>query len=550
MSLQEAQRSGLATSVKTHQQNAKAYSAFRSNVELACTKGVINSYGAKIGVEEAIRERLLDINDLKYVHPKNGERIELTKAAHMGLVDLTLAELLPTGVTNPSNGARVSVRAAISLGIIDPRSGAVRNPSSGERLTWIDITKNLAPPNALEGARHSQPALGEAGGLLDADQAAAAGLLDTGASTEKEETQLARVFDSPAYDASSGRVRDAKSGLNWNFRDAIERRLIDPESLLHDLDSQRMLTLREALSAGLIDSNGRVTGGGGDSRAAPLPLAEAVRIGRIALIASPMQAAQAVAEAVKRRDAEGTRFKLAPVDKQLGGASRASQPRVREEETTVIRRLTPKREEPTLSFRVRSNVSDDHRSSRGRSLVDDPLALADQQADFLDALVKRGVDIDERIVENPATMRPVSIREAVESQLLDVTTKEIVNPQSGRRYTLPARHPTARHGARRRSHTRQCARRQLGRALADVASVRSARRLHATSRAFARPHRRRSASRCRRHESRRRHVGVDDQRSARQPPQQRWRRRRRQRRLDDNARSRMARQTRGVARRY
>jgi hypothetical protein len=200
------------------------------------------------------------------------------------------------------------------------------------------------------------------------------------------------------------------------------------------LESQKTLTVREALSSGLLDQNGRYVHRASNQQ---VPLVQAVNQGLVAVIASPMQAAQAVAEAIKKRESEGTRFRFAPatVDDSHTATHRHSQPRV--EETTVFR-LTPKRAEPGLSVRVRSNVSDDLlRNSRGRSLVDDPIALADLQADFLDTLQKRGVDIDQRVVENPSTMRNVSLREAVETGLLDVTNNEIVHPQSGRHYSLP-----------------------------------------------------------------------------------------------------------------
>jgi hypothetical protein len=105
-----------------------------------------------------------------------------------------------------------------------------------------------------------------------------------------------------------------------------------------------------------------------------------------------MQAAQAVSEAIKRRESEGTRFKFAPATLADDSTThhRHSQPRV--EETTVFR-LTPRRAEPGLSVKVRSNVSDDLlRNSRGRSLVDDPLAIADLQ---VKAIFKKKKFLDE-----------------------------------------------------------------------------------------------------------------------------------------------------------
>jgi hypothetical protein len=241
---------------------------------------------------------------------------------------------------------------------------------------------------------------------------------------------LSHVVSSDEFDAESGRVRDPKTGLNVTFREAVDRRLVDPDSLLYDIDSSRTATLQEAIRSGLISHNGKYIN---PKTHAEVSLKRAVENGLLALISSPMQAAQAVSEAVKRRDTEGLKFKLGTVDdgKRF---SQPSQPTVREESVRV--RLTPQRAEPGLSVRVRSNVSDDWRSSRGASVVDDPVALADLRQDLLEKLREQNIDLDERIVQNPSTMRDVSIREAVETGLLDATSGEIVHPESKRRYTL------------------------------------------------------------------------------------------------------------------
>ena len=253
----------------------------------------------------------------------------------------------------------------------------------------------------------------------------------------RERTNLARVVASDDFDEKSGRVRDRESHLNVTFKSAVEQRLVDPDSLLHDLNSSKTVTLREALSMGIIDSNGQYVE---TSTGNKLGINQAVSSGHLALIASPMQAAQTVAEAVKRRDAEGYRFKLGPVEGD-GGSKRASgghggAPRWREE-TVVTRRITPQRAEPGLSVRVRSSASDDPRSSHRARSLDDPLAVADAQNEFIEKLERIGFNVDERIIENPSTMRNVSVREAIESGLFDVSSGEIVHPASGRHYTVP-----------------------------------------------------------------------------------------------------------------
>lgn len=178
------------------------------------------------------------------------------------------------------------------------------------------------------------------------------------------------------------------------------------------------MTLCEALNNGLIDSHGRYVpakSGVGHT----VPLKDAVQRGLVALIGSPMQAAQAVSEALKRRDAEGYRFRMEPLDdatvQRLSsagyegiGASSVGGIRPRGYEETVVR--TRRAPEPGLSVRIRSSGafsgdgSDSLRGSRIRSDVD-PLALVDFQNDFLKLLGEQGFDVEEKCVENPSTMR-------------------------------------------------------------------------------------------------------------------------------------------------
>lgn len=221
--------------------------------------------------------------------------------------------------------------------------------------------------------------------------------------------------------------------MHLTFRSAVEQGIIDPDSLLHDLESSKTMTIREALNKGLVDNDGKYVDAKTHSK---ISLNEAVKSGLVALIASPMQAAQAVTEAVKRREAEGYKFKIESLE--TADLHRQSKPKFREESHIV--RLTPQRAEPGLSVRVRSSlsgVSDDQRSSRARSLIDDPLAQRELQDEFLDKLQSQNFNVDEKVLENPNTNLNVSIREAVETGLLDVLSGEIVHPRSLRRYTIP-----------------------------------------------------------------------------------------------------------------
>ncbi|VDK41939.1 unnamed protein product, partial [Anisakis simplex] len=566
MSLQDAQRIGIARVDRKGKQMTKTYSVFRSNIQNAITKGVLDSHGEKISLEDAIRAKLIDIITLTYVNPKTGEALPLAQAANMGLLDVTLSEILPKGVCHPANGEKISIERAIDLDIINPKTGEVQNPFTKEKLSWLDILKPVYASLTMEGvydptkgygvpvlsalieglidtksAQYSNIITGEKiplneasnKGLIDEEsykaltqpflvdfrtkrklnlieavqaklvdprnrtiqldehviipvaratadgkiprsigerlkrvdkltfaeslgkglidvaqnrftdpdsgrqmsisQAIEEGYIDTGkveAMEGSDERNLVHVLYSEEFDENSGRIRDKKSGLYLTFRAAVDRDVIDGDSLFHDIDSSQTMTLKEAINRGRIDADGKYIEAKTGTK---LTLKQAISNGLIALIASPMQAAQAVTEAVKRRDAEGYKFKIGSVDDRR---SSTSGPRFREE-STVIRLSSPHRVEPGLSVRVRSSSEAMSGGDRARSLIDDPQALADLQHEFLDNLAKQRFDIEEQIIENPATSRRVSVREAAESGLLDVVTGEIVHPSSGRRYSIP-----------------------------------------------------------------------------------------------------------------
>uniref|UniRef100_A0A183CUK0 GAR domain-containing protein n=1 Tax=Gongylonema pulchrum TaxID=637853 RepID=A0A183CUK0_9BILA len=565
MSLQDAQRIGIARIDKKGKQTTKTYSVFRSSIQNAVARGVVDASGEKISLEDAVRAKIIDLQNLTYINPKTGDALPLAQAANMGLLDVTLSEILPKGVCHPANGERISVQRAVELGIINPKTGEVNNPFTKEKLSWLDIVKPIYTSLTMEGvydptkgygipvltalteglidtatAQYSNFITGEKislqeafnKGLIDAgtykaitepfltdfrtkrrlnlieavqnklvdprkktiqlserviipvalataegkipqfigeklkrvdkmtfaealskglidvaqnqftdsdsgkqmsiNQAIEEGYIDTGsveAMEGSDERNLANILYSVEFDENSGRIRDKKSGLYLTFKSAVDRDVIDGDSLLHDLESGHTITIKEALNRGLVDSDGKYI----DARTGiKISLKEAAARGLIALIASPMQAAQAVTEAVKRRDMEGYKFKLESLDEYKTGSG---MPRIKEE-ATIIKLSSPHRQEPGLSLRMRS-ISDASRGSKTRSLIDDPQAMADLQHDFLDSLRDHGFDVEEKVIEHPDGTSRVSVREAAESGLLDIITGEIVHPASGRRYSIP-----------------------------------------------------------------------------------------------------------------
>ncbi|KRY49672.1 Microtubule-actin cross-linking factor 1 [Trichinella britovi] len=507
MTLAEAQRAGLASVDRKGKQLTKSYAVFRSDLAHALAKGVVDpTTGERLSLEDAIKSRLIDIGNLVLWHPDSSS-MDLAQAANVGLIDVTLAEVLPKGVCHPVSGERISTRRAIELKIINARTGEVCNPYSNERLTWLSIVKPVYASLVMEGVydprkgyavplsralieglidararTYCNPITGEvlsleeasghglvdegtyklilqplirdyrrtAAGeemlcLLDAvrvglvdphartvvvDRGATVpianavregkfprelgrlmrrvdkwtfaealgqglidvaanqftdpdsgqkltiaaalqqGYIDTGSVEALEgadERNLSNVLESDEFDEHSGRIRDRRTGLYLTFKQAIERGIIDGDSLIYDVTAGRALTLNEALLKGRIDNSGKFV----DSKtAARVSLKDAARVGLLALIASPMLAGQAAAEAIKRREAEGYRFAVEP--------------------------------------------------SR-----------------FFDELRRQNLKPSEWEVFNPATGQSQTLEDAVESGLLDLVSGELIDPNSGQHYSIP-----------------------------------------------------------------------------------------------------------------
>ncbi|WKX89696.1 hypothetical protein Q1695_008944 [Nippostrongylus brasiliensis] len=406
--------------------------------------------GQRVPVTHALNEGLVDTKTGKYHNPITSEDIDLKDAVDRGLIDSgTYEALTKPFLEDYRTNRRLNLIEAVDVKLVDPKNKTIqlsrhsivpiakavedgRIPSEiGEKLRQIDklnfaeaLGKGLID---VSSNIFTEP---DTGRQMTIAQAIEEGYIDTGnveAMEGSDEKNLSNIINSEEFDENSGRIRDKRTSLHLTFKDAVERDVIDGDSLLHDLESGQTLTLREALVRRKIDNDGKYIAGN-----LKMTLRDAVKSGLVALIASPMQAAQAVAEAVKRRDAEGYKFKI----ENYGGGdvrgSRTSVPKFREES---LIRLTPQKAEPSLTVRMRhsqTNIGD-----RARSIIDDPSTLADLQHEFLANLEASRFDTDEKIITNPTGGQRLSVREAAETGLLDVLTGEIVVPETGRRYSIP-----------------------------------------------------------------------------------------------------------------
>ncbi|KAL7080359.1 hypothetical protein ACQ4LE_000093 [Meloidogyne hapla] len=380
--------------------------------------GFVDHHGRRLTLQQAIIERIANIEP---------EPPALTTGSKKKLIQLSSAasapvDFRPVGQPVVEESEGTSALSSIGVGPSQPKK---------QRLTGT-------VGDSYFGQEFSSPHFAPIGEQMTTADAVNRSIIRIGTVKSVDEpgerTNLARIIDSEEFDERSGGVLDPQTRRYLPFCDAVSRRLVDPDSLLHDLNSSKTITLREPLNLALIDSQGRYVPKaqpGQHTLISPVPLKEAVQRGLITL-SSPMQAAQAVSEASNRLDAKGYKFRLELRDDaklQLLSAGSGH------EET-----ITCRPQEPSLSVSSSGGYSGDGDVSLGGSRVRfgdiATLELKNLQNNFISLLQQQIFDVDEKCVENPSTKGMMSIREAVESGLFDVITGNLVHPISGHYYTI------------------------------------------------------------------------------------------------------------------
>lgn len=313
--------------------------------------------GYRIPILSAIVEGLIDTTRELYCNRITGQKINLDEAVTNGLIDPdTVKAIREPFLVDYRTHKELNFIEAVREKLVDPRNRTVqfaehvivpvaRATADGKIPRNIgEILKRVDKMNFAEAlgkglidVRQDCFTDPETGRQMPISQAIIEGYIDTGnvvAAEGSDETNLSKVLFSSAFDEVSGRVKDKKTDLNLTFEDAVTRGVIDGNSLLHSFDYNETMTLQQAMGLNRITPNGQYkeakTGN-------TFTLKEAVDRDLIVLIPSPMQAAQKVTEAVKRRDAEGYKFKIEPADTWK---SKTSAPHWREE-SSVIKVSTP-----------------------------------------------------------------------------------------------------------------------------------------------------------------------------------------------------------------
>ncbi|XP_039751273.1 uncharacterized protein LOC120627239 isoform X23 [Pararge aegeria] len=213
---------------------------------------------------------LVNANELQ--NTKTGEIIPIDEARVKGIIkdEHTSKEQFITSDTN------ITFDDALKLGYIDIEQGTFTNPNTGETVTISEAVNS--------------------------------GLINTEVSVEKTVTRrdkyqnfemldLNEAFEL-LFDEKTQKFKDPKSPNNViTFKQALERNIIDSDSVIYNLQAGKPITLKEALSDGLIDSkSGKINE---PNTGKSFDVKKAAKVGLVALVAAPVLAGMAVIEGAK-----------------------------------------------------------------------------------------------------------------------------------------------------------------------------------------------------------------------------------------------------------
>lgn len=181
---------------------------------------------------------------------------------------------------------KMSFAEALNKGLVDMNAGLYTDPQSGEKIAIEDALK---------------------GGLLEAaPMATDCTVTDNAQSTTTKTTELniAEAF-STIYDEETAKFHDPEQPEKLlTFTEALEKDIIDPNSLVYDVNSQKPITVEQAVDKGLIDAK---TGKVKDEKSGmSVDFKKAAKMGLIAVIGglaapvvAPVLAGAAAVRAVK-----------------------------------------------------------------------------------------------------------------------------------------------------------------------------------------------------------------------------------------------------------
>lgn len=290
-----------------------------------------------VDIESALSQKLIDSEKGTFTHPKTGELIPINEAIETGLLVVKqISGLVPAGssqtTTTVTKTYHTITTKTIELlpGYVLVSTKEIKNMNTGEVVSMdearkrkivigeIEVKENFTTMSFsdaikqglvdFEAGTYTNP---ETGTTIPISSALQEGILDDAepeanreiSETDGKVTQLSlmEAYEN-IYDEKSKLFKDPKDPNQLiTFTQALERNIIDPNSIVYDACENKQVSVKDAVQTGLIDSkSGEVKH---KLSGMAVNVKDAAKMGLLAIIGAPILAGVKAVEAVKELSA-------------------------------------------------------------------------------------------------------------------------------------------------------------------------------------------------------------------------------------------------------
>lgn len=253
--------------------------AVKPNTDIMQATGVVTTITETFTSQHTITTKMIELladyvlvsaNEVR--NTKTGEIITMDEARQKGIVrdEQVSKEQFITSDTN------ISFEEALKLGYINIDEGTFTHPNTGEVLS---ITEAVTT------------------GVLNTEVVSSEPIEVAKPNKELEMLDLNEAFDL-LFDEKTQKFRDPKSpNKTITLKEALDRKIVDPLSIIYNVKAGKPVTLQEALNSGLIDKK---TGKLKEPKSGKsVDIKNAAKMGLIAVVAAPVLAGMAVVQGAK-----------------------------------------------------------------------------------------------------------------------------------------------------------------------------------------------------------------------------------------------------------
>ncbi|RVE46943.1 hypothetical protein evm_008422 [Chilo suppressalis] len=257
----------------------QGFLTIKPNTEALQTSGVVTTVTETFSSQHTITTKMIElladyvlVSAHEVQNTKTGEILSIDVARQKGIVrdEQTSKEQFITTDTN------INFEDALNLGYINIEEGTFTHPSTGEVISISEAVNS---------------------GVLNTEVIKSDESKIEIAKKDFEMLDLNEAFDL-LFDETSQTFKDPKSpAKSITLKEAINRNIINPKSIIYDVGAAKPVTVQEAINTGLIDNkSGKLkvpeTGKSVDIK-------NAAKLGLIAVVAAPVLAGMAVVKGAK-----------------------------------------------------------------------------------------------------------------------------------------------------------------------------------------------------------------------------------------------------------